>query len=203
MRILRDRACNVGHWNLPERAVSVQGDVVTVDGDPCRLFRFSGYEPDQPRSITRYSQRLTFENVGDARLVFERFAAALESEGYGETRHWPYAFGVFDNGIAVPDLARRLYAERPADQNGWGDPLRTGAGSFFEWLNAPAEGYADTPPVISRLWHAVYAARGDLQAAYPGLPTDDRDRFLRWAEEYGIHEHRIPLEFVALSGRGR
>jgi hypothetical protein len=203
VRILRDRTVNVGHWNLPERAVAVRGDVVTVDGEPCRLFRFSGYDPDQPRSMTKYSTRLTFENVGDARFVFERFGAELEREGYHQTRHWPYAFGFFDNGIAVPELARLLYAAHADGWDGWDDPLRTGPGSFFEWLNAPAAGFPDRPPTVSRLWHAVYSARSDLQAACPDLQSTDRERFLRWAEEFGVDEYRIPRDFVALSGRGR
>ena len=44
-------------------------------------------------------------------MVFDWFGAALERHGYGETREWPYAYGVFDNGTPVPEVARSQFTE--------------------------------------------------------------------------------------------
>ncbi|MBC8646801.1 MAG: hypothetical protein H7X85_06530 [Thermoanaerobaculia bacterium] len=33
--------------------------------------------------------------------LLNRYAALVRAEGHGETKNWPYAYGCFDNGIAV------------------------------------------------------------------------------------------------------
>jgi len=91
--IFREPSYNVAHWNLPERAVRVGHDVITVDGRPCRFFQFSGFDPDRPHAVTRYSPRLDMSNVGPAAEVFRRYLTLLERAGYHETKGWPYAYG--------------------------------------------------------------------------------------------------------------
>ncbi len=90
--VVRDPGVNVGHWNLPERVVTMDGEAIQVDGQPCRLFRFSGYDPDHPEFATRYSARLTKELLGPAAGVFARYHEELLVAGWAETREWPYAF---------------------------------------------------------------------------------------------------------------
>jgi len=92
LAVARDLGLNVGHWNLPERAVTVEGERILTDGQLCRLFRFSGYEADHPEAATRYSTRLNMENLGPAAEVFRRYREELMSAGWEETSGWPYAF---------------------------------------------------------------------------------------------------------------
>jgi hypothetical protein len=196
VHILRDPAYNVAHWNLPERRVLVQGDAVLVDGEPCRLFRFSGYDPDRPEWITRYSRRLTADNVGPAIAVFDRFRAALHSEGFCQTKAWPYAYGTFDNGVPVPDFARTLYLDM-RDQERFGDPLHAAApGSYLRWLNENVDGEAGRHEPVTQLWHAIYQSRHDLQCAFPDVLGADRNAFLNWSVQFGAHEHRITDHFL-------
>jgi hypothetical protein len=195
VHVLRDPAYNVGHWNLPDRAVTANGDAVLVNGEPCRLFRFSGYDPDCPMSATRYSTRLSLETLGSARTVFDRFRAALERHGYHETKLWPYAYGAFDNGVAVPDVARSLFAETEDEAGRFGDPLRTGPGSYYEWLSQSVDGEETAAGTVSRLWHAVYRSRADLQRAFPDVHGADREAFLSWTQ-FGIREHGLSDRFL-------
>ena len=190
VHVLRDPAYNVGHWNLPDRAITIVDDVVLVNGEACRLFRFSGYDTECPTAITRYSSRLTRETVGPAGIVFERFHAALERHGHRETQAWPYAYGAFDSGVPVPDVARSLLAEMGDAAGRFGDPLRTGPGSYYEWLNHAVDGGP-----VTRLWHAVYRARPDLQGAFPDLAGADREAFLAWATQSGRREHDVSDHF--------
>lgn len=192
IHVLRDAAYNVGHWNLPERRVEVtaSGDVL-VDGTPCRVFRFSGYRPDHPTAVTQYNERLSWDTVGASRAVFERFRQALLQEGYERTSRWPYAFAAFDNGVPIPAVARLLYMGMGDEVERFGDPRVTApANSYWRWMTAPA---AEAAPDcrVSRLWHAIYRSRPDLQQAFPHALGDDRDAFMRWARQCGIHEHGV------------
>jgi len=191
--VIRDPGFNVAHWNLPERAVHVDGDCVTVHGRPCRLFRFSGYDPESPTAPTRYADRLTWETVGPARSVFERYQRALLDAGHEETRTWPFAYGYFDDGTFVPDFVRRLYVQLGDEAARFHDPRAVNSTpSFFGWLNEPVDARL---PIVSRLWHAVHGARRDLQDAFPDVLLADRERFIAWTHSSGEREHDIPSPF--------
>jgi hypothetical protein len=180
--ILRDPGANVGHWNLPER------DVQT-----CRLFRFSGFSPDDPATPTKHSARLTMANLGPAAAVFDRYRSLLEKAGYHETKSWPYAYGFFDNGVPVPDLLRRMYLELGEEVAAFGDPLRTGSPhSYYQWLKQPV----DPSSAVTRLWQAIYRERPDVQSAFPNYLGSDSEAFLDWTVRSGIREHAIPEQFA-------
>jgi hypothetical protein len=200
VHVLRDPGYNVGHWNLPERMISVHGDTVLAEGQTCKVFRFSGYSPETPNRVTKYSQRLTTDALGDARFVFDRFRAALEGAGYQETRNWPYAYGAFDNDVPVPDIARLLYIELGDRVGNMGDPFQAGPStSYFRWLTDSVDGPGSG---VTRLWQAVYRARPDLMRAFPDVLGADRDAFLQWTRRFGIDEHSISDRFLAPSTEG-
>lgn len=135
VHVVRDPGFNVGHWNLPERQVALRGDFFTVDGQPCRFVRFSGFEPDHPSSVTRYSPRLNMNAIGAAAELFRRYVALLEAAGYHETRTWPYAYGCFDNGKPITDHARQAYRGLGPAADRFGDPLlTTSPDSFLHWF---------------------------------------------------------------------
>jgi len=80
--ILRDRGCDVAYWNLRERDLRVVGDAITVDGQPCRCIHFSGFDLKRPRLATRYAPRLRTSDLGDAAILFRRYAALLRDAGH-------------------------------------------------------------------------------------------------------------------------
>jgi hypothetical protein len=196
VHVLRDPAYNVGHWNVTERSVQVRDGRVLAGDRPCALFRFSGYRPEDPRTPTRYSPRLTWENLGPAREVFERFRGALVAEGYGETSQWPYAYARFDNGVPIADTVRSIYRQLGDAVEAFGEPRQTADGSFFSWLNGPADGKTDPSRRVTRLWAAVHRTRPDLQAAFPDFLGADRERFLAWIVRNGLREHQLTAAFL-------
>lgn len=197
VHILREPGLNVGHWNLPEREVRQFGEEITVDGETCRFFRFSGFDPDQPLAVTRYSPRLTMANVGPAAAVFMRYLALLDEAAYRETKAWPYAYDFFDNGVPIPDLARELYSTLGDNVERFGNPFRTAASdSYFHWLNEPTAIPDGAPQTMTWLWRAIYERRPDVRRAYPDPGGVDRERFRKWMRNSGAAEHRIPPEFV-------
>jgi hypothetical protein len=188
VHIERDAAYNVAYWNMPERDT----------GAGARFFHFSGFEPEKPHIITRYSDRLTMAAVGPTVTLFERYVALLEREGHAATRNWPYAFERFDNGVPVPQPARDLhrYLDDEAGAT-FGDPFCTrGERSYYRWLNEPV--CADQPPCpVTRLWDAVYRSRPDVQVAFRDHLGADRVGFLNWTLTSGLREHRISEAFAA------
>ena len=190
VHILRDPGFNVGHWNLSERAIHDVENQFTVDGEVCRFFRFSGFDPDQPLAVTRYSSRLTMADIGGAATLFERYLARLEEAGYHETKSWPYAYDYFDNAVPIPDLARELYRNLGDDVARFGDPFRTaGSDSYFQWLRGASV-------MMGNLWRAIYERRPDVQNAYPDPEGVDRDGFQTWMRNHGAAEHGIPPQFL-------
>jgi hypothetical protein len=178
--VLRDPGGNVGHWNLPERS-----------GVAGRLFRFSGFDPDDPAWPTRHSRRVSMEEIGPAAAMFARYASMLDDAGYQTTRHWPYAFASFDNGVPIPDVARQIYLTLGDAVEELGDPFRTAErSSYFHWLNRSIDGS------LSRLWNAVYQQRPDVQRAFPDVSGLHRHAFLEWIVRSGLREHSIAESFA-------
>jgi hypothetical protein len=189
---LRDPGFNVAHWNLPDRVVENNAGSLQVSGRPCRLFRFSGYDPDEPLQPTRYSTRLTWDNLGPARDVFAHYHRLLIEAGYPETSTWPYAYGTFSNDIVVPNFVRQLYLHLGDAVDAFGDPLdATSADSFFAWLTRPVHTTASGAG-ITNLWHFIYKERVDLVRAFPDIRGADGDRFVAWTRSFGLPEHDIP-----------
>ncbi|MFL5844070.1 MAG: hypothetical protein ACJ762_05190 [Solirubrobacteraceae bacterium] len=194
--ILRDPGLNVGHWNVEERDLLVDGDHVTALGRPCRLVRFSGYRPEDPDRVTRYDDRRAVHELGQAAELFERFRSALLGAGHEAAAEWPYAFGTFADGLPIPDLARELHLEGRDESAGLGDPFATGAGSFRSWLREPS---ADRPGV-PRLLDAIYDRRPDVRAAYPrALEPGGLDELLGWFLNTGAGEHGIDPRLLEAS----
>jgi hypothetical protein len=185
-RVLRDGGANIGHWNLPERLEA-----------PPELLRFSGFDPDRPEQVTRYTQRLATADLDGLSSRFADYAQALHTEGWAKAQRWPYAYDSFANGVPVPELARDLYAELGPAAERFGDPFETGAGTFYAWLNERVL----PPRGVTRLWSAVHGLRGDLQAAFPDPLGTDHDAFLDWTRTSGASEHGVHLAFLPGGGR--
>lgn len=203
---LRDPTYNVAHWNLPERRVTMEGGEVWVEGRPCRLFRFSGYDVDHPRAATRYFTRLRLDDLGDAARVYDAYREQLEKQGHAECRSWPYGWGRFDDGTPIPDVVREIHRRRELAGEAHARPFSAEHdGSFQRWLLAPAcEGPADAVP--TNLWHEIWKLRTDLQAALPDPLGLDRERFVGWIRGSASREHGVPQRLcgaVAAGGRAR
>jgi hypothetical protein len=192
---LRDPSYNVAHWNLPERHVEIDGDRVLVDGLPCRLFRFSGYDHKKPDQPTRYFSRLEMCDIGDAARVFAAYHQLLEQNGVEETCSWPYAWDQFDNGVEIPEIVRWIYRDAESSGTLFEQPFATEAGeSFFRWLRTPVLGTETSDGFVTNLWWGVHRRRADVREAYPNPLQRDRKGFLEWIRNSGRGEHGIPKE---------
>jgi len=189
-RVLRSPGTNVGHWNLPERRIEVRDGEVLADGEPCRVFRFSGYDPDHPGRATVHSDRLAIEGLGDAGRLFDGYRSLLAESGHAEARRWPYAWDRFDDGSAIPAIARDLHRELGDEARAFGDPFAArGESSFRHWLASPAAEWIGRARDLSRFWLGVWRRRPDLRHAFPDPLGEDLGRFLSWIRSSGAAEH--------------
>jgi len=168
VEVVRDPGFNVAHWNLPERAVAIDGERITVDGSEGSFFRFSGFDPERPSDITRYSSRLTMSNVGAAADIFRRYRTLLEAAGYHETKTWPYAYGYFANGRPVAEQARYLYRRLGDEAARFGDPFDTASSdSFFNWSRRQMGGLGR----MKRYWWALHRVVREIRRALASPPV--------------------------------
>ncbi len=82
VRILREPGYNVAYWNLHERAVACT-DPLTVNGEPLHFFHFSGFDPDKLWVVSKYQDRYTQDDTGDARKLYSKYRDLLLEKGLG------------------------------------------------------------------------------------------------------------------------
>jgi 2-polyprenyl-3-methyl-5-hydroxy-6-metoxy-1,4-benzoquinol methylase/glycosyltransferase involved in cell wall biosynthesis len=195
--VLRDPSYDVAYWNLHERRLQIVGDGFHVNGRPLSFYHFSGVDPLNPTHISRHQDRFSLDSRPDLRPLFEAYCDALRAEGHDEQRGWPYAYGFFDNGVRIPEIARRLFTQLGPDAHRFGDPYRTaGEDSFFAWLVADVESEPHPAPTVSRLLEAIWRRREDVRAAYPDPLGADRTGFATWARTSGPLECGLDAPFL-------
>ena len=202
VHVLDGAGYNVAYWNLHGRelappALGEGTEGWRANGEPLVFFHFSGIDPEGLGRVSKYQDRFTLTSLGPAAELYRRYRDLLFAAGYRECKSWPYAFGRFANGAAVPDLARRLYHSLPpARRRGFGDPFAgDGEGSFFHWLNQPLRGRR-RPPYLSRLLARLHASRPDLVRTFPDAEGSDLPPFSSWLLDYGRYEYRLDEAFL-------
>ena len=186
--LIRDPGFNVAYWNLPTRDVSRQNGHYLVNGEPLRLFHFSGFKPARPHLLSQYQDRV---RLGDDPVLTELcrdYGDALLKAGHEEASAWPYGFATTYSGIALERSLRACYRRAVSDGDVSGSPFtREGEQELLAWCNEPGSRGATNG--ITRYLEALYDGRPDLQASYPDL--DDPAAalgFLSWARAHGSTE---------------
>lgn len=186
---LRHPGYNVAYWNFQERLdLERNGSGYEVGGEPLRFFHFSGFDKSQPNKISKYQDRFRLPDLSrHFRAVFDDYARRLVQHGFEETRHWPYKYGRFSNGAAVPAFFRRMFVEFGEARRRFGNPFAAGEGSFFDWLLSPAK--SGSPHSNLGMW--MYRARPDVQRVYPDIEGANAEQYLTWqrdhaAEDFGL-----------------
>ena len=89
----------------------------------------------------------------------------------------------FDNGVPVATLLVRLFLSVPSERSRqWPLVTLTTPGSFYAWMNEPAE--ADPDPrhaiFLTNLAAFIHSTRTDLQDGFPDLFGQDRLGYALW-----------------------
>ena len=191
LAILRHRGYNVAYWNLQERTpLARDGDGWAIGSEPLRFVHFSGLNPDQPNLVSKHQNRFRLTDLGRGyRELFGGYVDALEEQGLAATRPLRCRYDFFDDGTRIPGRARHLFRDLGEERRRFGDPFRTGPGSFLEWLRAPRQ--AGSP--VTHFAYELYRQRPDVMRAFPDPDDVHALAFHDWlvarsGEELGIEE---------------
>ena len=194
--ILREPGYNVAYWNLSHRRLTRHGGSWWVADVPLRFFHFSGYDFNRPDNLSKFQNRFTFAERPDVLPLFELYGESIRRQGQQEVQDYPYGYGRFANGVAIPDLARRTLRRIDPDGVRWPDPFATtGPDSFFDWLRQPVDGDELIP--LPRLALLLWDHREDLQRLFARPWAEDRMRFAQWFVGSTHSPERIDPAFTA------
>ncbi len=184
--ILREPQYNVAYWNIHSRDLQHSENGYEIDGMPLAFFHFSGFDPEQPGSLSRHQSRVSVGDHAPLEQICGEYAEEVIAAGYGKVKDWPYTFDTLATGVVFNRRLRKLY--KVATENGdiVESPFTTtGYTAFMDWLAEPAPG---APPEVNRLLADLYGTRADLQEAFPDVFGEDHGLFLRWAMDSGALE---------------
>ncbi len=193
--VLRDPGYNVAYWNAEFRELeTAAGGQISVNGEtPLRFFHFSGYSPRRPHLLSKWlgdRPRVLLSERPDLAAICERYRTLLEQNDFDLRTREPYGYNTAEDGTAIDGVIRRAYrrelleyeagdaAEEPPAA--WG-----GNGAFRAWLSEADDPRRDARH-LSRYLRALWAERGDLQAAYPDIVGRDAARYQAWAQRGGV-----------------
>ncbi len=206
IHVLRDTSCNVAYWNLPQRALTIDGEGYRVDGRPLTFFHYSGLDPERPEVLSKHQTRLDVRRGTALARILAGYAGRILSLGHRELRAIEPPRAAFSNGVPLDPIARHAFRAALAEGHEFPRPQELGLGSFFSWLGRPVgrDAAGGSPRPITRYAMAIYNMRVDLRDAFPDLFQADRDGFLGWVEKRAVDDLGAAPELLAIAlGGGR
>jgi glycosyltransferase involved in cell wall biosynthesis len=199
IHVCRSPKWNIGYWNLASRAAHLHfehGDLC-YGGVSAGFFNFSGFDVHHLGTLSVHQNRLTLSEMPHLRPLFEQYRTLLIEEGYETARHWSYAFDLFDNGVPIPPVARRIFWGL-SGREFFGNPFAAESfGSFYSWLRMDFE---DSPnsqslPISNLLMH-LHAKSPSVQKLFPDPKRRNLGHFKAWVQTPAAANLRIHPVFV-------
>lgn len=200
--ILKNPGYNVAYWNLHERNLDYVNGKWYSNGEPLVFFHFSGFNPENFEAVSKHQNRWSLKDLPHLKPLFETYARQVLENGYAEAKNWPYSYSFFDNGVRIPDIARKIYLYSTAKERAvFGNPFDTKrANSFTSWLNKITEvKNRDSLLPITNLLYAIYEARLDIKVALPNIFSQyscDLPLLIDWFKTTGKHEFQLDDYFI-------
>ncbi|HMW55702.1 MAG TPA: glycosyltransferase [Accumulibacter sp.] len=191
IQVLRHSGYNVAYWNLPQRIIhdAMDGDAQNwhVDGEPLVFFHFSGFNPLNPRNLSKHQDRIEIKPWSGLAKILEFYANEVVGFDHARISRLSLPGLAFDNGAVFDCICRVLYRELGGRR--FGHPLMTGNGSFYAWITEPLDDLGSVS--LTRYLRAIYIQRPDVQAAFPDIDNNDRVAFVNWARRNAVREMNL------------
>ena len=181
--ILRNHTLNVAYWNIEQRDLTQNGDRWFVDEQPLVFFHFSGANPRQPERLSKHTQRFQDGLAPALRNLLDHYLAQL-NKFQDESSSVSYAYGKFDNGVAIADLMRRCYREKFAPKSAKSasnSDQQNLFATFYQKLNQPADLLSHLSPWrITELMLYCWEQETELQNKFDLNKLQDRLSYTLW-----------------------
>jgi glycosyltransferase involved in cell wall biosynthesis/SAM-dependent methyltransferase len=198
--LVRDPGFNVAYWNLPTRELARENGRYEVNGEPLRLFHFSGFDPARPHVLSRHQDRIRLPDEPALAELCDGYRRALLEAGHEDVSRWPYSYAQTASGIRLDRTLRTAYRRASEDIPDLSLFNPEGERRFLAWCNEPAENGGAYG--VTRYLEVLYEGRGDLQVVYGDLEDEgDALGFLGWVHHYGRGEMSLPDGLVPEAGR--
>lgn len=179
--ILTDPGLNVAYWNIHERPVTRGPDGVEyAGGSPLRFVHFSGFQADQPWTLSRFTRdrpRVLLQDEPVLADLHRSYGAALADAAHAERRRTPYGHATLPGGLRPTAEMRRVYRDALLGTVPFtAPPTRplTAPEDVAAWFTARAQvtAWVALAPVDLALWRS----QPDLRAEFPDpFGRDARD----------------------------
>lgn len=193
--ILRDAGYNVAYWNLAQRPVCLREGRWHAGNSTLSFVHFSGIDPGRPLQFSRHQNRMDAEGIGGLRPIHDEYLAKLAVHGHATHCARTHRWDCFVDGEQISPAHRRVYRDH-YDLRG-PDPIERPRSMDRTLFDLPSEAVAVRKALpVSRLMHAIWTGRNDLQRAFDLGDSEGRAAFVRWflriaGSEYGIAERHI------------
>ena len=177
--ILKHPGYNTAYWNLSHRKWTMNDDKKWFFNDkPLVFFHFSGLNPENITQISKYQDRFNTENIGELKILFAEYAAAVLKNGYGKFRKIKYAYNYFDDGTFISDVLRKLYREDERLQKECGSDPFSGKVGF----------YKEKVRILASLMELIWKDREDIRKIYPSYASKG---YVKWFLKKAQDEYKI------------
>jgi hypothetical protein len=196
----RDPGVNVARWNLPQRRLELSDEPdarnpYRIDGQPLRLFHFSGFDPAKPAQLSPLQDphpRADVRLQPPLQRLVADYVDALTVAGWQPRDPSVPKASRQVNGIALTTPVRAavrqalIESERQGVAPGAPDPH-----SIAGWLKAPA-----TAGGTSWYLWGLWASNAAVRAALPRVPGADEARLIAWSNGEGIALGLVPEQLA-------
>ena len=202
--IHREYDWNLAYWNLPDVDDVSTGSKTAhlmMNGRPCKIFHFSGFDPHNPSTLSRFPNALDADKQAHITALLRYYEDSLRRHGVETTIQTPWRWDEFSNGVRIPACVRRVFASLGPGMAAFPDPFDSGhPKSFYHWLREPVNpATLKAQPQISRLWQALYDQNPAIQARFPRQNTVDQAAFTEWTATQGLDFFELSDEFALTS----
>jgi glycosyltransferase involved in cell wall biosynthesis/SAM-dependent methyltransferase len=187
--VVREPQYNLAYWNLHSHRLEHGDAGYVVDGTPLAFFHFSGFDPREPKVLSRHQTRVPVDPGSALQRICREYSQEVAAAGHDETKRWPYTYNFLYSGIEFSDRLRKLHAAASEEGEVMGSPFAAaGCESFMKWL---ARSPPNAAPGLNRVLAELHGTRPDLQEAFPEVGRGEYRAFLNWSREVGVSEEPI------------
>ena len=193
--VLRARGANVAYWNVRTREVQRTPDGYRVDGEPLLFMHFSGFEPDNPRVLSKHAGRPAPAEGCEGgpatalETLCEEYAARLCAAGFHGTRA-PAPAHALPGGIVLNPAGRAALRAALIEAERSGSvtlPDPGDADAVLTWLRAPVTAGATS----WYLW-GLRATHERTRSEFAEVPGADEFPYLMWSLNEGVADGLVP-----------